>query len=790
MCRTATAGKVAAKGNHNSVRGIMNFSIKRQAGAPRHHTGQDIDQPATEGIGLTFTGRIASWSARHRWWVIAASVLVIVLAMFVMNTVEPKLLNDDGAEGEAATGADLIEQRFDINAAPTEQLVFSNPSLTVEDPAFRSTVEGLVGDLRELPEVESVASFYDTGDTALISTNRNVLLAQVVIAGDLDDADEKIGAILDTVDSAAKEAPGFEIAIAGFTSLEHQSEEVVDEDFQKILVISLGLGLIILLLAFRAVVAAVVPLALAIGATIGALGVATLVSRVYPLVDVYTEMVLLMGLAVGIDYSLFIVSRFRTERKAGRPKLEAIAVASDTTGRAVFYAGATVVLSLAGLVVTNNPIFVSLALAAIVVVLLAIAGSLTLLPALLGVLGDNINRLRLPFIGREHQENDSGGLWGRIADKVLARPGVVAIVTAGALIALAVPVFSLNLGFNAGADAFPDAVEGKRALELLEDNFSAGLAAPALMVVDAADVNSPEVQASVARLIDRVENDEAFFGPFEATANPDGDLLYIEVPLAGNIDDETSENALKLLRSEIIPGAFSGSTAEVYVTGQTAASMDFTDWTYSVAPYVFGFVLGLAFLLLLVMFRSIVIPVKAIVLNLLSVGAAYGVLVMVFQWGWGISILGSESTGIVEAWLPLFIFTILFGLSMDYHMLLLSRIKESYDQGYSNEESVSRGIKLTAGQITSAAAIMVGVFSAFALGRNVGLQQFGVGLAVAVLIDATVVRSVLLPASMKLLGDRNWYLPSWLEWLPKVGSAEEPQPKEIIGEAFPTTSGD
>ena len=424
----------------------MGSSIKRQAGAPRRHTGQDIDQPVTECSALTFTGRIASWSAVHRWWVIASSVLVIALAMFVMNTVETKLLDDDGAEGEAATGADLIDQRFDINAAPTEQLVFSNPSLTVEDPAFRSTVEGLADDLRELSEVESVASFYDTGDTAMISTNRNVLLAQVVITGDLDDADEKITAILDTVDRAAKEARGFEIAMAGFTSLQHQSEEVVEEDFQKILVISLGLGLIILLLAFRAVVAAVVPLALAIGAILSALGVATLISQAYPLVDIYTEMVLLMGLAVGIDYSLFIVSRFRSERKAGRPKLEAIAVASDTTGRAVFYAGVTVVLSLAGLMLTNNPIYISLALAAIVVVLLAIAGSLTLLPALLGVLGDNINRLRLPLIGREHRQNDNSGLWGSITDKVLARPGVFATVTAGALIALAVPVFSLNLG--------------------------------------------------------------------------------------------------------------------------------------------------------------------------------------------------------------------------------------------------------------------------------------------------------------------------------------------------------
>ena len=256
-----------------------------------------------------------------------------------------------------------------------------------------------------------------------------------------------------------------------------------------------------------------------------------------------------------------------------------------------------------------------------------------------------------------------------------------------------------------------------------------------------------------------MERDDAFPPPFDVQVNRAGDLLYVQVPLEGGTDETVSENAVKHLRKDIKPSAFAGSEAQVYVSGATAGSLDFTDKMVDTAPYVFGFVLGLAFLLLLVMFRSIVIPVKAIVLNLLSVGAAYGVLVMVFQWGWGISILGSESTGVIAPWIPLFLFAILFGLSMDYHMLVLSRIKEAYDQGYSNEESVSMGIKLTAGQITSTAAVMVGIFLTFALGRQIMLQQMGLGLGVAVLIDATVIRTVLLPTSMKLLGDRNWYLP-------------------------------
>ena len=354
--------------------------------------------------------------------------------------------------------------------------------------------------------------------------------------------------------------------------------------------------------------------------------------------------------------------------------------------------------------------------------------------------------------------------------------------SAASLIALAIPLFSLNLGFNTGAAGYNDAVEGKRALELLEEHFNVGLAQPAYVVVDALDVNSAQVQASVNNLLQQVEEDEAFFPPFNIHVNDASDLLYVEVPIIGTIDDQVSEDAVKHLTDDIVPAAFDGSGAQVYVSGATAGSLDFTELMIDSVPFVFAFVLGLAFLLLMVMFRSVVIPVKAIVLNLLSVGAAYGVVVMVFQWGWGISILGSEETGIIGAWLPLFLFAIVFGFSMDYHMLILNRIKEAHDQGYSNEESVSRGIKATAGQVTAAAAVMVGVFGTFALGRQIDTQQMGVGLGVAVLIDATVVRSILLPASMKLLGERNWYLPRWLDWLPKV-SAEEPttgNPTDVV----------
>ena len=381
-------------------------------------------QPTADGVNLSFAGRIANWSARHRWWVVAASALFIVLAMFILNTVETKELDYDG-EGESVKGADLIDERFDVVASPTEQLVFSNPAMNANDSAYRSTVEGLVKELRTLPEVESVTSYYDTQNPNMLSEDGSVLLAQVMIEGDADDAEDKIDAILDTVHAAGEDAVGFEIVMAGDTSLVKQVDDIDKEDFSNMIVITMVLALVLMLIAFRGVVAATIPLIMAVGAIFSALGVATLVSHLYPMPSFLAQVVLLMGMAVGVDYSLFIVSRYRSERKAGRPKLEAITVAGNTTGRAVFYAGVTVLLSLAGLILTDSAIFASMAIGTIIVVSLALVASLTLLPAMLTVLGDNINRLRLPIIGRESKENNGGGVWGAITDKVLARPAVL-----------------------------------------------------------------------------------------------------------------------------------------------------------------------------------------------------------------------------------------------------------------------------------------------------------------------------------------------------------------------------
>lgn len=739
---------------------------------------------------LSFTGKIAAWSASHRWWVVTASVMMLVLAILASSAFKTKLLDDnDITEGESGVAISLLDERFGEGGAPTEQLVFRHPTLDVSDPAYRSTVEELVRELRALAEVSAIVSYYEVGDPRLVSADGHVLRAQVEIVNIEASDNDKIDAILQIVQDSRPEATngGFYIGMAGDLSVARQVKEMSEEDMGRVLIVTLVLALIMLLLVFRAVVASVIPLVLSMGAIAIAMGIAALISQTYALANGFEVLVSMLGLAVGIDYSLFIISRFRFERQAGREKLEAITAASNTTGRAVFYAGITVVVSLTGMALTDNPVFISMALGVIFVVLIAIVGSLTLLPAILAILGDNINRLRVPFLRRV---NGDGGLWSAITKQVLARPAVFATVTAGALVALASPIASLEMGFLTGSEALHDAVDAKQAMELLEEHFSGGLATPAMVVVDAPDVTDPDVQASVTRLIELVGRDGAFIGPFETVVNPAGDLLFVRVALAG--DRAAAEAGVEHLRNEVVPDAFAGSGAQAYVTGITAVSVDFTDAMFRSVPYVFGFVLGLAFLLLLVMFRSIVIPVKAILLNLLSVASAFGVLVMVFQWGWGIGLLGSEAPGVIGSWMPVILFAIVFGLSMDYHMLLLGRIKEAYDQGHDNDESVALGIKLTAGQITSAAAIMVGVFGSFALGRDLNGQQFGVGLGVAVLIDATVIRSLLLPASMKLLGEWNWYLPSWLEWLPKASvedasdaEADSVVPHDTVPQAIP-----
>ena len=437
-----------------------------------------VGSSAANGTGIAFTGRMATWSAHHRWWIVGASVALVAISMFIIIGVGTDTRDDDEAPGEAGKAQDFIAERSSFahgsvdqpSRGPTEQLVFLNPSLDVDDPDYRSRVDIVVQQLEALPEVASVVTFYDSNDPTMVSEDRRALRGVLEI--EPGNVASKVDAILEAVAAAEGAAPGFEIGMVGTVSVEEQADRIIEDDFGRVLIFSLVIGLIILLLAFRAAVAAAIPLALAVGAIISAIAVTTLISKAYPLVDFYTIMVELMGLAVGIDYSLFIISRFRNERRAGWPKLDAITRACNTTGRAVFYAGVTVMLSLAWLMLANDSTFISLALGAVIVVAIAVLGSLTLLPALLCILGDNINRLRVPFLGGE---STTGGVWGAISDRVLARPAVLAILTAAALIGLAVPFLYLNLGFNqSSSDALPDSLDGKRPLQIWRSTLLAG----------------------------------------------------------------------------------------------------------------------------------------------------------------------------------------------------------------------------------------------------------------------------------------------------------------------------
>jgi RND superfamily putative drug exporter len=685
-----------------------------------------------------------------------------------------------------------------------EVVVFSHPTLTVDDPAYRDTVRGLMEDLRALRVedthkasettmtfstrvVSRALTHYDSGAprqaspfVAQNATGGDVSFALVSMVGTLDEAEENIDPVLEAVDEAQAASNGFQILIGGDASIDKQRSKVVEEDFGFALILNLPVTFLILIIAFGALAAAFVPLSLAIAAVITASGILALISQNYPLAEVYTEVVLLMGLATGIDYALFVISRFRRERQAGLSKEDALRVATATSGQAVVFAGVTVLVAIGGMFLVGDAIFASLGLSAIVVVALAIVMSVSLLPALLAMLGDNVNWLRVPFLGRG---GEGGGVWGFISDRVLARPAVFAGVVLVALLVMATPIFTFNLGFN-GGKSLSDDVEAKKAIIALEENFTLGLTSPARVLVDAGkdkNVFAPQVQAKVERLINLVQvetasaaNPNAPYGaPIQTSINDAGDTELIQFPLNADTGEDKAIDAVNHIRNDFIPEAFGNGPDRALVTGATAANIDFRDRIMERTPVVFGFVLGLVFIVMLLTFRSIVIAVKAIILNTLSVGAAYGLLVLVFQEGWLLERpLGFEATGIIESWLPLFLFSILFGLSMDYHMFIMGRIKEAHERGAGSDEAIAIGVKATAGTISSAAAIMVAVALVFTFTRDIALKQFGFGLATAIFIDATVIRSILLPASMKLLGEWNWYLPSWLNWLPRFRMAE------------------
>jgi uncharacterized membrane protein YdfJ with MMPL/SSD domain len=707
--------------------------------------------------------RAGRWSARHRKTAIVGW-LVFVIAAFMVG----KSIGTDNIEpGAAGAGESGAAQKATLDAFPKKSegmvLIQGKPG-SAGEAEFRAAVTDVVTRLQALDSVQAVKSPYAPGQEGKISADRSSALVDYEIPGSAERAEEVVDEPLAAVAAAQDAHPGLTIGEFGDASVTKEVMEKENSEIGKATMTSLPFTLIILLFAFGALVAAGVPLLLAITAILATMGLLGPVSQISPINQAVVHVVTLVGLAVGVDYSLFYIRRMREERRAGRSNDDALAVAAATSGRAVLVSGLTVIVAMAGMYFGGVSNFTAFATGTILVVAVAVLGSLTVLPAILSALGDKLDRGRPPFLGRIKRRLGGVGIWSRIVDRVLRRPLLAAVLSAGFLVVLAIPTLGMHTALP-GIDSMPrDGVAAMQTYDRIQAQFPAE-SLTAVVVVEADDVTSAPVRSAIAELGDEAAARPGLFeGPAEVEVSPDRSVAAVALPIAGNGSNGPSNRALDALREEIVPATVGGTDGvEVGVSGPTAAIRDFNDAMKSHLPYVFGFVLLAAFLLLLVTFRSLVIPIKAIVLNLLSVAASYGVLVWLFQNGHGESLLGFESTGAITAWLPLFLFVILFGLSMDYHVLILSRIRELHDGGLSTREAVAEGIKDTAGVVTTAALVMVGVFAMFVTVSNVELKQMGVGLAVAVLLDATIVRGVLLPATMSLLGERNW-------WLPKRGS--------------------
>ena len=638
-------------------------------------------------------------------------------------------------------------------------------------PSFRAVVNDVQRRLEATPYTQGFESPYAVGNHARISRDGHSALLRFEIAGKESQAKHRVGPTLAATSAAQAAHPDFTVAQFGEASAEKEISDVISNDFKRALVTSLPITLIILLITFGAVVAALLPLLLALTAVLGTIGIVALISNASPVDQSINEVILLIGLAVGVDYSMFYLRREREERERGSSEDAALAAAAATSGRAVLVSGFTVMIAMAGMYLAGAPTFESFATGTIIVVAVAVVGSLTVLPALLAWLGDRVERGAVPIISKMPWNAGESGLWARILNPVLRHPVISVIASVAVLVTLAIPAFSLHLAVP-GPTSLPQNIKVVKTYNRIQSTFP-GDAIPAVVVIRSGNVTSPEVVRAIRELRERAAASPLFKQPTTVKVNPARTVADLEIPVVGDGNNAASNRALAALRDNLLPATVErlpNTTADV--TGQTASSKDFNETMKSHAPIVFAFVLSAAFVLLLVTFRSLVIPIKAIVLNLLSVGAAYGVLVWIFQYGHLESFLGFKSTGSITSWMPLFLFVVLFGLSMDYHVFILSRIREAFDRGHPTEEAVAQGIKGTAGVVTSAAVVMVSVFAIFATLSLLIFKQLGVGLAVAVLLDATLVRGVLLPATMKLLGDWNWYLPKRLEWLPHVGPGD------------------
>jgi len=713
------------------------------------------------------TGRLARASSAHPGRTLAVWAAVLLLSIGAIATSLGDVLTTDAEmtnHPESYRGYDLIAQHFPPSTDYVNELVVVRSTrFDVESPAFRAKVDALATAIERTGVVQPVRTYYTDGDRTLVAPSGR---ATVIPVGMLGDGDDGIERVIDVVDGA--QTPEFETAITGEFTADRDFSTLSEEDLQKgELQFGLPVALLVLLLVFGTVVAGLLPVVVALVSIIVALGLTALLGQSFDLSVYVVNMISGMGLALGIDYSLFVVSRYREERRLGSEKLVAIGTVGSTTCRAVLFSGSAFVLAMVGMVLVPDTILRSLAAGAILVGIVTVLAALTLLPAVLALLGDRVNALRVPWLGRRVEESAGaeGRIWSRIVRFVIRTPAIAAAVSAGVLVVLALPVLGLETGLT-GVRELPDRFAAKQGFTVLEDEFGVGTV-DSVQVVVRGDVEARPIATRVYRVADMLEASPRFRNA-EVSTSPDGELATVEALVAGDSRDERTLQAVERLRTDDLPRMFSGVDADVLVTGETAEVLDYRALTDLWLPIVFVFVLALSFVLLTLAFRSIVLAAVAIGLNLLSVGAAYGLIVLVFLKGVGRDLLGFTEVDVIAAWVPLFLFAVLFGLSMDYTVFLLSRIRERYSAGSSTADAVVYSVASTARLITGAALIIIAVFVGFAAGDQVEFQEMGFGIAVSLLIDATIVRLVLLPAVLALLGEHTWYVPRWLGWLPHV----------------------
>jgi RND superfamily putative drug exporter len=708
----------------------------------------------------SLTGRLAVAASRHPWRIVLAWLLLLTVAGVLATHIGDALTDqsDLAVQTEASRAADILQAHF--GADPVRELVVVEAAHGgVGDQGFAENVASLEARLSDLDTVQSAVSYLD-GVPGLLSSDGHTALISVTLVGAAKDAAANAAPIVELIEHAGAES-GYRITTLGEGSVNAEFDALAEDTLVKGETVGLSIALVVLVLVFGAVIAAGIPLLLALASIVLAVGMTALVGHAFDLSFFVVNMISMIGLAVGVDYSLFIVQRFREERAKGRTIPDAVARAGETATRAVVFSGMTVVIALTGLLYMPETTMRSMGIGAILAVVAALAAATTLLPAMLRLLGDRVNRLRVPFTSRTHYTEGGGRFWRSVTRVVTSRPMVGAGLAIGLLLVLAIPYTSISTGSNFIASLPPDS-GARHAYEIIESEFDTGVITTPIVLLGADEAS---VQ-TVADRIDRKVAEMPAFGDLQVRA--DGAVAVIDAIMKPDPSSDAAKDAVLNLRNVVLPETVEGTDVTALVGGDTAASIDYVDVLNARTPVIFAFVLGLSFVFLMIVFRSVVVPLKAIAMNLLSVGAAYGLLVLVFQKGIGADLFGFHTSDAIEAWVPLFLFTVLFGLSMDYHIFLLSRIKERYEATGDNTGSVAFGLGSTGAIITGAALIMVAVFGGFAIGDLVMFQQLGFGLAAAVILDATIVRSVLVPSTMELLGSRNWYLPRWLQWLPSV----------------------